>query len=113
MVETEKERISRNEGDDHFAFLDQPAVFRKDGIYRSLDFDPYRISGQERLHNLVMPLPSGEDIVVFDTFDNDFYMLRLWIVVHPDHIDVCFAVSLYNFLSSHTSLPGFNCSASL
>ena len=38
MVEAKpkKERISRNEGDDHFAFLDQPAVFRKDGIYRSL-----------------------------------------------------------------------------
>ena len=74
---------------------------------------PSWINRQERLHYLVMPLPSGEDIVVFDTFDNDFYMLRLWIVVHPDHIDVCFAVSLYNFLSSHTSLPGFNCSASL
>ena len=47
MVEAKpkKERVSRNEGDDHFAFLDQPAVFRKDGIYWSLDFDPYRIGG--------------------------------------------------------------------
>ena len=67
----------------------------------------------EWFHNFVMPLPSGEDVVVFDIFDNDFYMLRLWIVVHPDHIDVRFAVSFYNFLSSHTSLPGFNCFASL
>ena len=60
-----------------------------------------------------MPLSSGEDVVVFDTFDNDFYMFGLWIVIHSDHIDVCFAVGFYYFFSPHTSLPGFNCSASL
>lgn len=98
--ESRKQRISGSEYNDAF-----PTVVRtiaiEDLVQRDFYIDPVRFLGQERTYDLMMPHASENtrwDEIISNTSGGKYCRILS---------------SAYDIKSVHTSLPGFNCSASL